>query len=137
MNFHIRSAKQIKFGALDQELLDCGPLRELRELIEAGKCPRLVAAWGVRAGGDCALVMAALWGDLGLVPNLNHRWDWISGECAIGPHYWAVAEDFAFDASNGATRGVLVARQEKMIALRSATNLRLRASVFPSPLSSS
>ena len=78
--------------------------------------------------------MASLFGDLGIVQNLRHRWDWVSADCRdIGLHHWALSEGFAFDASHGDRREVL-ARQETILAMRSAVAARTRASVYPSSL---
>ena len=83
------------------------PLAEIAHLLAAGK----LAAFRVRWGGaaDCHAVAQDLIMDL-YEARSAEPWFWYVGRQVIcGDHSWIESRGFAIDASNGATRPMLIA----------------------------
>ena len=115
---------EIRFAVLrDPSFPTCAPLAELRELIKAGRCPRLVATYG-RFPGDCAVVTGSLALDITHAAPTRFAYRRIAGElAAVGRHYWIEADGWAFDFANGIAQPALVARVERYRAFARVVHL--------------
>jgi hypothetical protein len=60
----------------------------------------------------------------------QHGWVWCRASCIrLGDHSWVECDDWAFDASNGCRRPVIVMRSAAYIAMRGAVNPQVLASI--------
>jgi hypothetical protein len=85
----------------------CKPLSNIKTLLRAGRLQRFQKLWGRAPGGDCHAVAGALMADL--TDAGQHGWVWCRADCIrLGDHSWVEYDGWAFDASNGCRRGVLV-----------------------------
>jgi hypothetical protein len=105
----------------------CKPLITIKSLLRAGALPRFQSLWGQAQGGDCHAVAGALMADLTRAGQ--HGWVWCRASCIkLGFHSWVECDGWAFDASNGCRRGVIVMRSAIYRELRGASPaLSLRA----------
>jgi hypothetical protein len=94
---------------IDADHLVCEPLAVVKALLRAGALPRFQSTWGKALGGDCHRIAGALTADLAGAGQ--HGWVWCRAHCGrIGDHSWLECDGWAFDASNGCRRGVIVMR---------------------------
>jgi hypothetical protein len=94
-------------GAEDGFIPD--PVRELRDLMAAGRAPLLVRYWG-RWPADCELVVTAAVLDLAAADSRS-EWRHLAGQARFGWHQWLEAGAWAVDLSNGCEKSVVVAER--------------------------
>jgi hypothetical protein len=106
--------------------LICKPLVTLKLLLRAGRLQRFQKLWGQAPGGDCHAVAGALMADL--VAAGEHGWVWCRADCIrFGDHSWIECDGWAFNASNGCRRGVIVMRSAVYRELRGVKPLACSA----------
>jgi hypothetical protein len=100
----------IKFAIVPDPIRpDCKPQTMLSGMLERGELPKFSKAWGSTPGGDCHEIAEDLCTDLVRSPS-RWSWRWITAQTKFGPHSWLECDGWAVDASNGATRPVLIQR---------------------------
>jgi hypothetical protein len=91
----------------------CKPLVTIKSLLRAACCHAFNSRWGQAPGGDWHAVAAALMKDLAGAGQSG--WIWCRASCSkLGDHSWLECGGWAFDASNGCRRGVIVAVNDIM-----------------------